>query len=160
MSQRHRQRLKRHSSAPLISRYILRLGKAAQKQQRPRCPNRKMYLEIRKADEGALIFRPFRAFFISQTQRKQRNDAIKRRTKHRFDSIHFACIQAIGNQFESFWFLQYTENAKNYVIWLSNNPFIESKSNLLKRGIVNLVVIPCIFIVSLRRNILWTKGVV
>ena len=52
-----------------------------------------MYLEIRKADEGALIFRPFRAFFISQTQRKQRNDAIKRGTKHRFDSIHFAFKQ-------------------------------------------------------------------
>ena len=39
------------SSAFLISRYILRLGQAAQKQQHPRCPNRKMYLEIRRADE-------------------------------------------------------------------------------------------------------------
>ena len=36
--------------ALLISRYILRLGQAAQKQQRPRCPNSKMYLEIRRAD--------------------------------------------------------------------------------------------------------------
>ena len=35
----------------LISRYILRLGQAAQKQQRPSCPNPKMYLEIRKAVE-------------------------------------------------------------------------------------------------------------
>ena len=34
-----------------ISRYILRLGQAEQKQQRPRCPNPKMYLEIRRADE-------------------------------------------------------------------------------------------------------------
>ena len=35
------------SFALLISRYILQLGQAAQKQQRPLCPNRKMYLEIR-----------------------------------------------------------------------------------------------------------------
>ena len=41
--------------ALLISRYILRLGQAAQKQQRPRCPNRKMYLEIRRADEWPLL---------------------------------------------------------------------------------------------------------
>ena len=46
---------KSHSFALLISRYILRLG------QRGRCCfctaylNRKMYLEIRNADEGALI---------------------------------------------------------------------------------------------------------
>ena len=33
---------------------VLALGQAAQKQQRPRCPNHKMYLEIRSADEGAL----------------------------------------------------------------------------------------------------------
>ena len=45
--------LKSRSSALLISRYILRLG------QRGRCcfcaarPNRKMYLEIRNADEVA-----------------------------------------------------------------------------------------------------------
>ena len=44
--------LKAPSFAFRISRYILRLGQAAQKQQRPRCPNRKMYLEIRGADEG------------------------------------------------------------------------------------------------------------
>ena len=43
--------LKAPSSAFLISRYILRLGQAAQKQQRPRCPNRKMYIEIRRAVE-------------------------------------------------------------------------------------------------------------
>ena len=43
------------SSVLLISRYILRLGQAAQKQQRPRCPNPKMYLEIRKADERLFI---------------------------------------------------------------------------------------------------------
>ena len=46
--------LKSPSSAPLLSKYILRLGQSAQKQQRPLCPNRKMYLEIREADEGAL----------------------------------------------------------------------------------------------------------
>ena len=46
--------LKAPSFAPLISRYILRLGQAAQKQQRPRCPNPKMYLEIRRADERLL----------------------------------------------------------------------------------------------------------
>ena len=46
------------SSAPLISRYILRLGQAAQKHQRMRCSNRKMYLEIRGADEWALLSRP------------------------------------------------------------------------------------------------------
>ena len=32
----------------------MRLGQAAQKQQRQRCPNPKMYLEIRKADERVL----------------------------------------------------------------------------------------------------------
>ena len=47
--------LKTPLSALLISRYILRLGQAAQKQQRPRCPNRKMYLEIRRADEWPLL---------------------------------------------------------------------------------------------------------
>ena len=46
--------IKSHSSASLISRYILSLGLAAHKQQRPRGPNRKMYLEIREADERAL----------------------------------------------------------------------------------------------------------
>ena len=45
---------KRPSSAPLISRHIMRLGQAAVKQQRPRCPNRKMYLETKEADEGTL----------------------------------------------------------------------------------------------------------
>ena len=39
------------SSAFLISRCILRLGQAAQKQQRRQCPNPKMYLEIRRANE-------------------------------------------------------------------------------------------------------------
>ena len=39
----------------LISTYILRLGQAAQKQQRPHCHYRKMYLEIRRADEWFLI---------------------------------------------------------------------------------------------------------
>ena len=43
--------LKTPSSAFLITRYILRLGQAAQNEQRPRCPNRKMYLEIRRTDE-------------------------------------------------------------------------------------------------------------
>ena len=46
--QEHRKAL---SFALLISRYILQLGQAAQKKQRPCCPNPKMYLEIRKADE-------------------------------------------------------------------------------------------------------------
>ena len=50
--------LKSPSSASLIPRYILRLGQVAQKQQCPRWPNRKMYLEIKGADEGA--FRPTR----------------------------------------------------------------------------------------------------
>ena len=40
-------------SALLIARNILQLGQVAQKQQRPRCPHRKMYFEIRGADEGA-----------------------------------------------------------------------------------------------------------
>ena len=31
----------------------MRLGQAAQKQQRPHCSNQKMYLEISGADEGA-----------------------------------------------------------------------------------------------------------
>ena len=44
-------RLKAPSSEFIISRYILQLGQAAQKQQRPHCPNPKMYLEIRRADE-------------------------------------------------------------------------------------------------------------
>ena len=43
------------SSASLISRYILRLMQAAQKHLRPRCPNRKMYLGIRQADEGSFL---------------------------------------------------------------------------------------------------------
>ena len=43
--------LKALSSVFLIARYILRLGQAAQKHQRTRCPNPKMYLEIRRADE-------------------------------------------------------------------------------------------------------------
>ena len=46
--------LKAPSSAFLISRYILRLGQAAQKQQGPRCPNPKMYLEIRRVDEFSI----------------------------------------------------------------------------------------------------------
>ena len=46
--------LKKPLSALLISRYILRLGQAAQKQQRPCCSNRKMYFEIRRADEWLL----------------------------------------------------------------------------------------------------------
>ena len=46
--------LKSPSFVFLISRYILRLGQAAQKQQRPHCSNHKMYLEIREADERAL----------------------------------------------------------------------------------------------------------
>ena len=45
------QSLKSPSFAPLISRYILRLGQAAQKQQHPHCLNCKMYLDIRRADE-------------------------------------------------------------------------------------------------------------
>ena len=44
--------LKSPSSASLI----LRLGQAAQKQQRPRCPNRKMNLEIIGTDERALAW--------------------------------------------------------------------------------------------------------
>ena len=46
--------LKVPSFALLFSRYIFRLGQTAQKQQRPRCPNLKMYLEIRRADERLL----------------------------------------------------------------------------------------------------------
>ena len=45
------------SSVLLISRYILRLGQAAQKQHCPRCPNCMMYLEIRGADEGPFSFK-------------------------------------------------------------------------------------------------------
>ena len=52
----NRKNLKAPSSALLISRYILRLGQAAQKQQCPCCPNPKMYLEIRRADERLLNF--------------------------------------------------------------------------------------------------------
>ena len=46
--------LKSPSSTLLILRYILQLGQVAQKQQRPLCPNSKMHLVIRGADEGAL----------------------------------------------------------------------------------------------------------
>ena len=35
---------------------ILRLGQAAQKQQRPRCPNPKMYFEIRRVDERLFTY--------------------------------------------------------------------------------------------------------
>ena len=48
VQKKNQNELKSHSSALLISRYILRL------QQRPRCPNRKMYLKIRRADEWLL----------------------------------------------------------------------------------------------------------
>ena len=47
-------RLKAPLFALLISRYILRLGQAAQKLLRPRCSNPKMFLEIRWADERLL----------------------------------------------------------------------------------------------------------
>ena len=40
------------STDPLVSEYILRLGLAEQKQQRPSCPIHKMYLKIRGTDEG------------------------------------------------------------------------------------------------------------
>ena len=54
--QRNDTRLKlQYSSALLISWYILLLGQTAQKQQRPRWPNPKMYLEIRRAYERLLI---------------------------------------------------------------------------------------------------------
>ena len=56
--------LKAPSFALLVSRYILRLGQSAQKQQRPRCPNCKMYLEIRRADEW-LFKAPSFALLIS-----------------------------------------------------------------------------------------------
>ena len=46
--------LKGHSSAFLISRYILRLGQGGRCCFCAACPNRKMYLEIRNADERAL----------------------------------------------------------------------------------------------------------
>ena len=45
--------LKSHSSAFLISRYILRLGQRRRCCFCAACPNPKMYLEIRSADEGA-----------------------------------------------------------------------------------------------------------
>ena len=47
-------KLKSHSSALLISRYILRLGQLGRCCFRAACPNRKMYLEIRSPDEGLL----------------------------------------------------------------------------------------------------------
>ena len=46
--------LKSLSSALLISRYILGLGQRGRCCFCAACPNRKMYLEIRSADEGAL----------------------------------------------------------------------------------------------------------
>ena len=45
------------SSAHLISRYILQLGQRGRCCFCDACPNRKMYLEIRRADEG--LFRQF-----------------------------------------------------------------------------------------------------
>ena len=45
--------LKSHSSALLNSRYILRLGQRGRRCFCAAFPNRKMYLEIRNADEGA-----------------------------------------------------------------------------------------------------------
>ena len=46
--------LKSLSSALLISRYILGLGQHERCCFFAACPNRKMYLEIRNANEGAL----------------------------------------------------------------------------------------------------------
>ena len=84
-------RLKSHSSALLISRYILRLG------QRGRCcfwaasPNRKMYLEIRNADEEAFsliwntILGPFKVpyFFLAYNHRMlPRSHFIARKKVH------------------------------------------------------------------------------
>ena len=48
--------LKSPSSALLISRYILRLEQRGRCCFCAACPNRKMYLEIRKADEGLFKF--------------------------------------------------------------------------------------------------------
>ena len=48
-------RLKPPSSASLISRYILRLGQRGRCCFFAACPNRKMYLETREADEGIFI---------------------------------------------------------------------------------------------------------
>ena len=42
------------SSASLVSRYILRLGQRRRCCFCTACPNRKMYLEIKSANEGAL----------------------------------------------------------------------------------------------------------
>ena len=46
--------LKSHSSALLISRYILRLRQCGRCCFCATCPNRKMYLKIRSTNEGAL----------------------------------------------------------------------------------------------------------
>ena len=48
--------LKAPSSAPLISRYILRLGQRGHCCFCATCPNRKMYLGISEADEGLLRY--------------------------------------------------------------------------------------------------------
>ena len=48
--------LKSHSSALLNSRYILRLGQRGRRCFCAAFPNRKMYLEIRSADEWLLRF--------------------------------------------------------------------------------------------------------
>ena len=47
-------RLKSHSSAFLISRYILPLGQRGRYCFCAACSNRKMYLEMKSANEGAL----------------------------------------------------------------------------------------------------------
>ena len=51
-----------------MSRYVLRLGQAAQKQQRPRRPNRKLYLEIKEAEEWALSNKFLMAFCSRKTK--------------------------------------------------------------------------------------------
>ena len=53
--------LKSHSSALLISRYILRLGQRGLCCFCGACPNRKMYLEIRSADDFKILSKKFLA---------------------------------------------------------------------------------------------------
>ena len=73
---------KNHSSALLISRYILRLGQWRRCCFCAACPNRKMYLEIKSADEGA--FRQVTPYVDADLQNQQKSTiTVLRQRRHK-----------------------------------------------------------------------------
>ena len=86
------------SSAFLLSRYILRLGQAAQKQQRPRCPNLKMYLEIRRADECLYSHFSKKEQQAFPTKRQDKNRVLQDREQSILKNDHSSVILFLINR--------------------------------------------------------------